>query len=265
MSSRLMTMKFMQRAAASTSLPTSTPTTPPSAKRQKLDSAPSTPSDLYAVQSALAAEEAKRLEALERRYGEAGETKWVLSVREAENGMNGAGLKVTGVGYVEVDNGEEGEEEPWRGAMVGRRSFGRFNRALEKKQNPQASSSSSDSGSNSDEDSAKNGEEDSDASDDASGTNGLIREEKRAAEQKEKTRLLDKRRKANKAKKAELLRLAEVRKSNEVKLNRLTSISGGGGGGTGSMANKECHNCGKKGHVKKDCPERASKRPRVSE
>ncbi len=63
-----------------------------------------------------------------------------------------------------------------------------------------------------------------------------------------------------------MVRLAEVRKSKEVKLNKLTSISGGGGGGgTNSLANKECHNCGKKGHVKRDCPERASKRPRMSE
>ena len=45
--------------------------------------------------------------------------------------MNGVGLKVTRVGYVEIDAREEVEEEPWRGAVVGRRSFGRFNRALE--------------------------------------------------------------------------------------------------------------------------------------
>lgn len=59
----------------------------------------------------------------------------MLSVREEESGVNGGGLKVTGVGYVEIDKGEggaeKGEEQPWRGPMVGRRSFGRFNRALE--------------------------------------------------------------------------------------------------------------------------------------
>ena len=40
-------------------------------------------------------------------------------------------MKVTMMGYTEIDNGEEGEELPWQGVMVGRRSFGKFNRPLE--------------------------------------------------------------------------------------------------------------------------------------
>lgn len=61
----------------------------------------------------------------------------MLSVRDEERDVDGGGgLKGRGVGYVEIDNGrgggaEEEGEQPWRGAMVGRRSFGRFNRALE--------------------------------------------------------------------------------------------------------------------------------------
>lgn len=141
----------MQRAAASA--PTSSPTTPtpdePSPKRQKRDaeSSPSTPSaDLRAIQAALAAEEAKREEALERQAAEAGETKWFLSFRPEErdggvgalsNGdKNGRGaLRVMSAGYSGLDrydvstDQDEGDFRP--AAVVGRRSFGRFNRALE--------------------------------------------------------------------------------------------------------------------------------------
>ncbi|OKL64540.1 hypothetical protein UA08_00481 [Talaromyces atroroseus] len=78
MSSRLLTMKFMQRAAASAADEPETP----SPKRQRLSSssrAESTPnSDLEAVNAALAAEEQKRAEAVARQAAEAGETNWVL-------------------------------------------------------------------------------------------------------------------------------------------------------------------------------------------
>jgi len=144
----------MQRAAASSapaSSPTSTatPTTPaePSPKRQKLDadSSSATPgADLRAVQAAVAAEEAKREEALERQAAEAGETKWFLSFRpEARDGSSGHGhrngdgssLRVTSASYSGLDydplsaDWDEGVIRP--AAVVGRRSFGRFNRALE--------------------------------------------------------------------------------------------------------------------------------------
>ena len=127
----------MQRAAASNPSPT-TPSTPdlPSAKRQRLeDPSPITPSlDAQAFQAALAAEEAKRTEALDRQGAGAGETKWVLSYHEERLEGNKVVFRITSVGYAGVDdaNGNNGEvEEPWRGQMVGRRSFGRFNRALE--------------------------------------------------------------------------------------------------------------------------------------
>ncbi|RAL11164.1 uncharacterized protein BO97DRAFT_425791 [Aspergillus homomorphus CBS 101889] len=85
MSSRLLTMKFMQRAAAEKPTPQSsgeTSTTPVS-KRQRLSTgsvqSPSTPqSDMDAVAAALAAEEEKRKEALARQAAESGDTEWVL-------------------------------------------------------------------------------------------------------------------------------------------------------------------------------------------
>lgn len=143
----------MQRAAASSApasspTATATPTTPaePSPKRQKLD-ADSSPSksgaDLRAVQAAVAAEEAKREEALERQAAEAGETKWFLSFRpEERDGGLGHGhrggdgsLRVMSASYSGLDHDslsadwDEGVIRP--AAVVGRRSFGRFNRALE--------------------------------------------------------------------------------------------------------------------------------------
>ena len=127
----------MQRAAASNSSPT-TPNTAdlPSAKRQKMqESALATPVlDAQAFQAALAAEESKRAEALDRQAAGAGETKWVLSYQEERQKYDEMGPRITSVGYAGVDgvNGDEREvEEPWRGKMVGRRSFGKFNRALE--------------------------------------------------------------------------------------------------------------------------------------
>ena len=120
----------MQRAAASSA----SPTTPalPSAKRQKRnDSSPVTPSsDVQAIQAALAAEEAKRAQALEKQQAEAGETKWVLSVQMEEQAPDEV-LRVEMMGYEGIDAAAGQEGEPWRGAMVGRRSFGKFNRALE--------------------------------------------------------------------------------------------------------------------------------------
>ncbi|MCJ1486417.1 hypothetical protein MMC06_006594 [Schaereria dolodes] len=262
MSSRLMTMKFMQRAAASTPRSPQTPDSP-SSKRQKLSN-PSTSAtasaDLKAIQAALAAEEAKRSDALERQAAEVGDTKWVLSFMEDDAGRmhgraNGVAHVIT-TGYSDLDGSirpQNADGEPWRPQMVGRRSFGKFNRALEKRQN-----GNTDLPSSSDEASIVSGKESSgdinDDSNDPFGANALIRESKEEAIQRAKA----KRKAKRKAAKAEATRLAEKRKSKEVKLNKLSSISGGGGGG--GSANIECYNCGQKGHVRNDCPQRSSKK-----
>ena len=130
----------MQRAAASSPIPSPQSSDQPSAKRQKFSNAPSlaTPSvDLQAIQAALTAEEAKRSEAIERQAAEAGETKWVLSFRDGEGAVNGhaaGNLRVATNGYADIDRAadiDKHDDEPWRPLMVGRRSFGKFNRALE--------------------------------------------------------------------------------------------------------------------------------------
>lgn len=123
----------MQRAAASTPPPTPqpqprTPDSPPS-KRQKLSVPPTSiatpPSDLQMIQAALTEEEEKKQKAIDRLAEEAGETKWVLSTVNGEEGNDIGGLRVAKAGY------SDNEQEAWRPAVVGRRSFGNFNRDLE--------------------------------------------------------------------------------------------------------------------------------------
>ena len=90
-SSRLMTMKFMQRAAAAaaTASDTSSPATPQSdggtAKRRKVGHTPSdagspvTPLfDQQAIKAVLEEEEKKRQAAIEKRAAELGDSHWVL-------------------------------------------------------------------------------------------------------------------------------------------------------------------------------------------
>jgi hypothetical protein len=58
-------------------------------------------------------------------------------------------------------------------------------------------------------------------------------------------------------------KLAESRRKKEVNLNKVTSISGSGKP-SASAASTVCHNCGKKGHIKAQCPNASnrSSRPR---
>lgn len=119
----------MQRAAASNASSTNSST-----KRQRLnDSSPATSlSDAQAIQQALAAEEATRSIALGQQQAEAGETKWEFNFRK--EGVSDRGLNVVKVGDVDIAGeaiADGQDEKPWQGAMVGRRSFGKFNRALE--------------------------------------------------------------------------------------------------------------------------------------
>ena len=129
----------MQRSAAKPTNTPSTPSTPagPPSKRQRLSigsSSPATPSSDYeAVQAALAAEELKRVQAIERQAAEAGETRWVLSFRDPEESGEGKGrepaLKVVSAGFAVIDAVGDGElseeEEGVRRTVGGRRRFGK--------------------------------------------------------------------------------------------------------------------------------------------
>ncbi|KAI4263063.1 MAG: hypothetical protein L6R42_001783, partial [Xanthoria sp. 1 TBL-2021] len=254
---------FMQRAAASSSMPSpQSPLTPkggPPSKRRKISTAqspliqstpPPTPTtDAQIFQAAVDAEDAKRAAAIERVAAQAGETKWVLSTADGA-GKPSSGekkLQFLTAGYSDIDQDIE---------MMGRRTFGRYRSADEQQ----------DGTANRDTDSPSGDEADSDGDDDVStdseedgggtiarsiyppGNKNVIR-----AEDHTQTS-----RKGKNAKKADANKV-EMRKQQEVKLNRLISISGGGGGrsGGGGLAQIECHFCGEKGHREANCQKKA--------
>ena len=138
-------LQFMQRAAASSAATDSSAAEQPSPKRRRLSSnaSPSAGnSDLQAIQAALAAEEAKRQQALERQSAEAGETRWMLSFQDAADSSDGrqdqSGLQVISTGYAGIDesvgkhrNDLGSDDESWTNPTVGRRVFGKFKRAQE--------------------------------------------------------------------------------------------------------------------------------------
>jgi len=144
----------MQRAAASSPTSSNTadsPDTPPSSKRQRLSngshnstpsSTPTPRSDAQAIEEALAAEEQKRNEALEREGARRGETKWYLSIKEPESPVvKPTALRIVSAGFGALDGGvpsqpdvasdEDDATGMRRPQMSGRRSFGKFNRKLE--------------------------------------------------------------------------------------------------------------------------------------
>lgn len=117
MSSRLLTMKFMQRAAAaSPSSPSSpTPSTPlpndQSNKRRKVahDAAPQQNVEALvnqaAIQAAIAEEEKKVEHALLKRAEELGDARWVLDISgQAKDRTAQTPLNVIQVGFAQIDS-----------------------------------------------------------------------------------------------------------------------------------------------------------------
>ncbi|RAL59570.1 hypothetical protein DID88_006563 [Monilinia fructigena] len=262
MSSRLLTMKFMQRAAASS--PTNVSPSPldePSPKRQK--TAQNTPTkfnvntlaDNRAIQVAIQTEEAKKQAALDRAAAEAGDTRWVLSF-EGRKHLNTPTntLRVVQTGFANLDLpnptkvervGDDDDDDDFtdeKPFMVGRRSFGKFNKVLEKQQNPNLEFSSSEEESEEEEESA-----DEDSEDDPTGAKELIK----ASRQEAVKRAKEERKAKKKAEKAELLELSKKRKKKHVSLNGLTCLSGSGGGG--NKSDMKCFICGGN-HMAKECP-----------
>lgn len=273
MSSKLLTMKFMQRAASSPPLSISTPDQlSPKHQRNGTSSLASLDieslTDKRAIQAALAAEEAKKQIALERQATDAGDTRWVLNFKsdiKTPHVQDKAALRVVETGFAAIDHTfpkqitittseDIGSDSPF---IVGRRSFGKFNRTIEvfltrrgniwyntnlglQKFHDPSIEESSDSVLNEDQ-SEDSSEVDED--DDPDATNALIKAAQQAAARKLKAERHERR----KAEKAELVRVADKKK--HIKLNHLTSISGKG-------TNQTCYRCGKIGHLQTDCPKR---------
>lgn len=108
--------QFMQRSAAkSVAAAPSTPHGPPSKKVRLSNggSAPGTPGtpDHEILQSALAAEEKKHQEALEKAAQHSGETRWVLSFKDPLEGKHLDSMNIRQVGFAEIDAGDESDSE----------------------------------------------------------------------------------------------------------------------------------------------------------
>lgn len=240
----------MQRAAASAPSPPTDTTSEPTTKRQKTSHSSSradSGADLRAMQAAVAAEDLKRTQALDRQAAEAGDTKWTLQGVTPAHGY-GEGLNVVNAAYGLIDarpvigegKGEEVEDAGVRRPqLLGRKSFGSFGQksetAKQKKTQDDNTDSSSDDASNSDDEAGE-----------PRGTNSEATDQLRA-----------KRKARKEADKAEALQLSERRRNKAVKLNKVTSISSGGAAqsrGSPQSRDMTCFACGAKGHGKKDCP-----------
>ncbi|KAH7348688.1 hypothetical protein BKA65DRAFT_550749 [Rhexocercosporidium sp. MPI-PUGE-AT-0058] len=260
MSSRLLTMKFMQRAAHSSPTAASPPSTDePSPKRRRTDSSStSTPSklnvdtlaDRKAIQAALAGEEAKRQAALEKQALEAGDTRWVLSFEDQQHSAPSPvlALRVVQTGFANLDASPSQsrfsvEESEDRAHMVGRRSFGRFNKVLEKQQDPLMEDSSESDDENEESGSSESGSDSDDP------TSALIK----ASRQEAADRARAERKARKRAAKAEADEIAKKRRKDVVNLNGLTSLSGK------TAPVPACYNCGGP-HFKKDCRGNTNKR-----
>ncbi|CAI7615254.1 hypothetical protein N7533_003832 [Penicillium manginii] len=202
MSSRLLTMKFMQRAAATAAA--NEPQTPGSddnsntPKRQRLSTEPASPgtpqAELDAIAAALQAEEKKRRDAVMRQAAEAGESEWVLDIPAA----NVSPTQPYAVAADSLDVEDDAN-------VGGRRGFGGFKR----KKAPAYVPKSNDDDAESDEDT-----DDDELMDPA--------DPKQVAAHQEKL----------KAKALAKLQRERERRNKPANFKNITSISGSGGGGS---------------------------------
>jgi hypothetical protein len=229
----------MQRSAAkAVSNSPASPSTPggPPSKRVRLSNgtaSPATPSDHEVIRAALEAEEKKREDALEKATQNSSDTKWVLCFQDNEAQKANA-MQVQHVGFGELDEGNsesEGEIRP------SRMSFGG---GLRKKKDDARDTAKSE-----EENTSSSGSDDEEDQDSDDPTAALIRETKREQARKEKA--------ANRKRTGTQSHTPSRRKDDD-DLSGLHSLSGGRP--SGNLSQIECHNCGEKGHMQKDCSKR---------
>ncbi|KAM7222424.1 hypothetical protein V8F06_002202 [Rhypophila decipiens] len=258
MSSRLMTMKFMQRGAAvnASASDAASPTTPrtddegSASKRRKLSraSAPDTPNtpatplyDQKAIQAAMEEEDKKRKAAIERRAAELGDSHWVLDGFSASTKTTAAKtLNIVQVGFAQIDSvvvSEENTDSPGGETIPAPARFRQFNMKKSKDEDDDSSDSSEDS----DQASLQEANDEPDRGR-RSSVNDSGRKRARSslsAKRDEKIRKSQE--------------LARERRKKEVNLNKLTSLSAGGPPQDQSPK-FGCRICGKPGHKVVDCP-----------
>ncbi|TDZ37150.1 hypothetical protein C8035_v008971 [Colletotrichum spinosum] len=277
-SSRLLTMKFMQRAATSGS-PAEPSPEEPSSKRRKFQNSPLTGDfhsfDQSAVQAALQAQEAKRLSALEASRGDLADSHWVLDGQwgSGSDKKADAAPSVVYVGYADIDGGSGDDDDEEGLQQVGRKKIGNYGKnkdvkvhfppvgeedPLTRQQKVAVEEDSDSSSSSSNDEDDSDDEEDSDDEVDTPVSKPKAKKkvvEGLASGGHGRTRVNLQPKKSVESQKAREFRDKRMKK--EVKLNKLSSISGGftsPAANNSHMANLNCHNCGKVGHKALDCP-----------
>ncbi|KAI0408674.1 hypothetical protein F4802DRAFT_359938 [Xylaria palmicola] len=277
MSSRLLTMKFMQRAAASTPSPT-TPSDQ-SNKRRKVshDTTPHQNVDTLvnqaAIQAAIAEEEKKVESALLKRAEELGDARWVLDVPQTVRGHAAqTPLNVVQVGFAQIDSPDAGNEtDPAVDPHGNVPTFRRYNmdkKKISKKKQSKSSGSNSDSNPDSDSDSGSDSDSDSDSdassSEETFGRQSFGSNPRTTPTTQSSARMVMKSKKSTERLKA--MQFAEKRRKKEVKLNSpkggITSISSGGGPSPGQSVNLTCFRCGQFGHRALDCKKPGNRQTR---
>ncbi|KAI0971629.1 hypothetical protein F4678DRAFT_460993 [Xylaria arbuscula] len=261
MSSRLLTMKFMQRAAASSSV--STPSTPPSSdqsnKRRKV--AHDTPSNenvdtlvnQAAIQAAIAEEEKKVESALLKRAEELGDARWVLEVPEQTKGYTTRSpLNVVQVGFAQIDSFDPVENETNTAETFSAPALRRYN--MDEKKRPRKSQVSS-SEPNSDSETRSDSDSDDSSSDGAHGRQSFGSKQRTNSTTQSASRPTQKRKKS--AEQLKAMQFAEKRRKKEVKLNNpkggISSISSGGAPSPRQPVGLSCFRCGQPGHKAVEC------------
>ncbi|KJZ78998.1 hypothetical protein HIM_01771 [Hirsutella minnesotensis 3608] len=254
-SSRLLTMKFMQRAAASASS-AGTPESEGSSKKRRIDRSP-VPGKINAhidhaiIKAALDEQEATRQAALEIHTST--DTHWTLDNVVTADKTASTPLNVVYVGYADLDSSNESgdnEEAPSKG-----RTSSRVEKTAAQKKHQKKNES-------------ENDDSDSQSSD---GSKGASRKRKHKHDSGHLESPLSQTRSRSQSRSGagqESIKAKEFRdkrKKKEVRLNKITSISAGGGDSSfgarraSGGGKAECYNCHQVGHRAADCPKRSKR------
>jgi len=256
-SSRLLSMKFMQRAAASAS---ASPTTPKSdiengTKRRKVSNAsPASSSviDSAAIQAALEEDERKRQAAIEKQAAELGDSHWVLNIPAPPFKLGQTlqtPLNVVQIGWAEIDTKVSIESSSPQSSDLRISDAGKFRRYNMKK-----SKATDDESESEGDGSCSSGEDSSEATSPGPGGRDVRGREFVAPRgPRKRTRSEASSKRSTDGVKAQ--QYAEKRRKKEINLNGLISISSQGGQSSQSWASAvRCYRCGRTGHKANQCP-----------